>query len=127
MGDQMDELKHAAQTALQSSEYSFALLEALSDYTLTDDEMERLRSIREAQRLSHGQVRAVHSSVLQWALGQFAGDGDLDESEMIQLSKIIDCLRLLGWAPGDRDMGFFFRKSQSPVGARGESVPLATI
>ncbi len=81
--------------------YSFALLDALSDFVITDEELQGLEMLRGSSQLSDEQLRAVHASVFVWTLSQYAGDHALDEDEREKLRKLHRCLSRLGWAPGE--------------------------
>lgn len=81
--------------------YSYALLATISDFTVREDEMTRLVGIRDASGMKPEQVRAVHASVFSWVMDQYAIDGWVDDQERDYLRQLTDCLRKLGWAPGD--------------------------
>lgn len=81
--------------------YSFALLDALSDFVITDEELQGLEMLRRESALSDDQVRAVHASVFVWTLSQYAGDHALDEDERDRIRRLHQCLSRLGWAPGE--------------------------
>ena len=81
-------------------DYTTALLEALADLVITTDELERLRAIREAQKLPLEQIRAAHAGVFTWMITRIAADGWVDEVERQTLARLHQCLSDLGWAPG---------------------------
>jgi DNA polymerase-3 subunit epsilon len=81
--------------------YSFALLDAISDFVITDEDVEGLKYLRDSTDLSEEQLRAVHASVFIWTLSEYAGDHALDDQERDKLRQLHQCLSRLGWAPGE--------------------------
>lgn len=82
-------------------DYGTALIEALADFILTDEEQAHLEHIREENGLQPEQVRAAHSAALMWMMTRAAADGWVDDNEAYALHEIMGYLRRLGWAPGD--------------------------
>ena len=74
---------------------------ALADLEITDVEVGLVRALRELLRLPEEQIRAVHARAFVNALVAFTGDDWLDEEEAAKTKALLQCLRTLGWAPGD--------------------------
>jgi hypothetical protein len=83
-------------------DYCRELLVALADLEITPDEREHLDRIAHARGLSPGVRRAFHAQALAFHLTATQWDGIVDEREVEDLAKMVECLRQLGWAPGDR-------------------------
>lgn len=94
-------------------DYSCAVLQAVSDYELSEAEYRYLMVLREEQCLTDEQIRAAHSAVLTWFLSQAAADGWVDSVESERLRKVHDILAHLGWAPGASLDQFAFSSSSS--------------
>ena len=84
-----------------SAIYAHAVHEVLADFYVTVDEIRKLNALKEKYQMREEQVRAVHAAVFSWLLTTFGSDGWLDDSERDYLMRVRDCLRNLGWAPGD--------------------------
>ena len=82
-------------------DYGRELLVALGDLRITPDEEEHLRRIRHAHALTDGRLRAHHAHALAFYLTAAHWDGDVDETEVSAIEKVVMCLRQLGWAPGE--------------------------
>lgn len=83
------------------AEYWSALCSALSDLTVTEDEIRRLAQIREQRGVSKNQMRALHAKAYGDVIAQLVGDKELDDAEATKISRLGDCLRTIGYAPGD--------------------------
>ena len=82
-------------------QYLESLLTVLADLEIDDDELERIRADRERLRIDDETVRALHARIYATALQRFAEDRRLDAGERRHLQRLHECLRTLGWAPGD--------------------------
>ncbi|MEM7154178.1 MAG: 3'-5' exonuclease [Myxococcota bacterium] len=81
--------------------YRDEVLGAVHDLGITPQELERIRTLRESLDLSEGQVHAMHARVFSEYIGRFIDDDLLDDDEVDGLHRLSDCLRTLGWTPGD--------------------------
>ena len=81
--------------------YRDEVLGAVHDLGITAEELERIRSLRQSLDLSEGQVHAMHARVFSEYIGRFIDDDLLDDDEVEGLHRLSDCLRTLGWTPGD--------------------------
>ncbi len=82
-------------------DYQTALLDALADLVLTDDELMRLEELRRAQSIGDAELRAVHTRVFTWVATQCGEDGFVEDDERARLARLHACLSRLGWAPGE--------------------------
>ena len=90
-----------AHVAVRREDYLSAVMNALSDFHLSDHELSYLTQLREQQNLTDGQVRAAHARVYTYLLTAVSQDGVIDEQERAGLCCLVGLLRQLGWAPGD--------------------------
>lgn len=86
-------------------EYWDALLSALADLELTEQETADLRQLRHRLDLSAEEVRWAHASVFSGLLTEAAHDRAVSINEARVLWKAAQALRVLGWAPGDPPPG----------------------
>ena len=89
------------QTSPAAVLYVDALLAALSDLRITDDEKEFLKHLQVLQELTPEQVKAIHAKAFVWKLSAMADDDWLDKTEEQTLRQLTQCLSTLGWAPGE--------------------------
>lgn len=83
------------------AEYWSALCSALSDLVVTEDEIGALTQIRERRGISKNQMRALHAKAYGDVIAQLVIDKELDDLEAEKISRLGDCLRRVGYAPGD--------------------------
>lgn len=84
-----------------SAIYAHAVHEALADFYVTVDEVRTLNALKDKYQMRPEQVRAVHAAIFSWLLTTFGSDGWLDDAERDYLRRVQDCLRTLGWCPGE--------------------------
>lgn len=77
-----------------------ALLVVLDDLDISDDEVAMIQDVRAKFPLKPEQIASLHARVFASALQGAAGDKWLDRREREALKRLHECLRLLGWAPG---------------------------
>lgn len=73
----------------------------MHDLEVTQDELARVRRVRDELGLSPRQANAMHARVFHEYLGRFLDEDAIDEHEVDALARLAGCLRVLGWAPGD--------------------------
>ncbi|HEX4145746.1 MAG TPA: 3'-5' exonuclease [Pirellulales bacterium] len=81
--------------------YWEALAVAVSDLQITDREVAELTEMRRTLQLSDDCMRMLHAKLFAAVLRQFIDDELLDAAEARKLKTLAECLRRLGWAPGD--------------------------
>jgi DNA polymerase-3 subunit epsilon len=81
--------------------YWEAIKAILSDLDVTDNEVEYLAAKRRELRLTPEQFRGLHARAFSTILTQFLDDKVLDDRECAVLRRLHQCLRKIGWAPGD--------------------------
>jgi DNA polymerase-3 subunit epsilon len=81
--------------------YYQALVAALFDLDVTDDEAHELEMLREQLRLTTEDVRALHAHIFAGAILMFVSDQHLEEGERRYLATLRGALSRLGWAPGE--------------------------
>ena len=81
--------------------YWQAVSVALADLEITDAELGLVRALRELLDLSEEQVRAIHARAFLNALVAYTSDDWFDAEEAEQTRRLLHCLSVLGWAPGD--------------------------
>lgn len=81
--------------------YRDEVLGAVHDLQVTDEELERVRSLRKELGLSDTQANAMHARVFSEYLGRFLADDKIEHDEKAALHRLASCLRTLGWTPGD--------------------------
>ena len=81
--------------------YWHALMAAVSDLQITDGEVAELTELRRKLQLSDDCLRMFHARLYAAVLRQFIEDELLDAKEARKLQLLTECLRRLGWAPGD--------------------------
>lgn len=82
-------------------EYWEVLKTTLADLKISEDELTYAIHKREALELEPGELRMLHARAFANVIMQFIEDRELDDSESRKLRRLNDCLRRLGWAPGD--------------------------
>jgi DNA polymerase-3 subunit epsilon len=87
--------------AQNPAEYWHALTAAVSDLKITDTEVDELTQLRQKLKLSDDYLRMFHARLYASVLRQFIDDERLDAKEARKLQLLSECLRRLGWAPGD--------------------------
>jgi DNA polymerase III epsilon subunit-like protein len=83
------------------AEYWHALTAAVSDLKISDAEVFELTDLRQRLKLSDDYLRMFHARLYASVLRQFIDDQCLDIKEARKLHLLTECLRRLGWAPGD--------------------------
>lgn len=86
---------------LALSTYWEALKAAVSDLSISDEELAELLAIREQYGIAPEQVRALHARIFSAVTVRFSDDNDVDNLEVQKLRRLRQCLSQLGWAPGD--------------------------
>ena len=84
--------------------YTDALMAALADGVVTDEEMHLLENIRDEAGLFGDQLRAIHAHALGWLLNAAASDQVVTEAEDRAIAGAMRALKTLGWAPGTARM-----------------------
>lgn len=82
-------------------EYWGALCTVLSDLVVTDEELAGLGEKKRSLGLSTEEVRSLHAQAFASAIQRFTDDHSLDNAETETLRRLHECLRTLGWAPGE--------------------------
>lgn len=98
---QLSRSKRPIKSAVSRIDYGAALIAALADFVLTDEEEVYLKGIQRKCHLKKEQIRATHSAALMWVMARFAADGWVDDHEAYAIHEIIGYLQRLGWAPGE--------------------------
>ncbi|MCX4239505.1 3'-5' exonuclease [Paraliomyxa miuraensis] len=81
--------------------YRDEVLGAVHDLEISEDELARIRGLRESLELSPSQTWAMHARVFSEYVGRFIDDDRLDPEEIEGLWRLSTCLATLGWAPGE--------------------------
>ena len=81
--------------------YWDALTAAVSDLQITPEEVTKLAELRRKLNLPDGHTRMFHARLFAAVLRQFLDDQRVDDKEAGKLRRLAECLRQLGWAPGD--------------------------
>jgi DNA polymerase III subunit epsilon len=84
------------------SEYWEALKACLSDLDVTASEVEYLAEKRRELDLNDAQIRSLHARAFAGVLSQLSDDHAIDDDEVSKIAGLAECLRTLGWTPGDR-------------------------
>jgi DNA polymerase III epsilon subunit-like protein len=79
--------------------YRDEVLGAVHDLEVTDEELARVRALRDELRISEPQARAMHGRVFHEYLGRFIDDDSIPDDEARALRELARCLQVLGWAP----------------------------
>lgn len=82
-------------------EYWEVLKTALADLRITDEELSYAKKKRLELNLTPDELRMLHARAYANVIAQFIEDSKLDDKEASKLRRLNDCLRQLGWAPGD--------------------------
>jgi hypothetical protein len=82
-------------------EYWEAVLTALADFELTQEELAQLKRRRRELHLTEEQTRWVHAKAFSGLLAEVIQDRAITASEAEALWQVAGALRALGWAPGD--------------------------
>ena len=82
-------------------EYWELLKLAIYDLKVTPREADLLRGKQVALRMNDDQIRALHARAYVSVLTRMLEDKRLDYKECDRLRRLHQCLRELGWAPGD--------------------------
>lgn len=98
-------------------EYWEAVLTALADLELTQEELVQLRRRRQELRLTEEQTRWVHAKAFSGLLAEVIQDRAITAAEAEALWQVAGALRALGWAPGDSLSPS--RQSRTPPPNRG--------
>jgi len=80
--------------------YWEALKVVLADLTISEEELQSIVTERHRLNLSKEQIRVMHAKAFGSAIAHFSEDQWLDDSEVMKLRRLHDCLAVLGWAPG---------------------------
>jgi hypothetical protein len=80
--------------------YCDTLHSALADLEISEEEYQLLQRRKNELGLQTQQVRMLHARAFAAAINEFTDDEWLDEDERKRLSRLHNCLHLLGWAPG---------------------------
>jgi DNA polymerase III subunit epsilon len=91
----------AHQTPSPAHLYWDALTAAVADLRITSAELGQLQYLRARLALPGEQVRMFHARVFAMALRNFIEDSRIDDQDQQKLQRLHQCLRQLGWAPGD--------------------------
>ena len=83
-------------------EYWHALKDVLGDFRVTRNEIVYLLKKQSSLRLNKGQVRSLHARIFQSVLSAYTYDDFLDMDEANKLVELHECLKRLGWAPGQK-------------------------
>ena len=89
------DMTHAALHTYQS-----AILSAVADRVIEEDEIGEVAKLQRSLGLKPGQLRAVHASVFSAVLADAIDDRYLDRQEAEDLRRLHACLSELGYAPG---------------------------
>lgn len=81
-------------------EYWDALKDVVYDLEVTEEELDYVKSIRRRSILNKEQIRMLHAKVFMSAIAQFSTDREISDREVLKLRKLSQCLKTLGWAPG---------------------------
>jgi DNA polymerase-3 subunit epsilon len=81
--------------------YWDALKGALSDLTITDTELKNLKQKKEQYGITDPEIKALHAKAFMSILSEFSSDCIIDGQEEEVLKRLYNCLRQLGWAPGE--------------------------
>ena len=82
-------------------EYWDALKAIMSDLYVTKEDIANLQLIQEETKLASEAIRSLHARAFAEAIRNYIDDGWLDSTEWEQLYLLYECLRTLGWAPGE--------------------------
>jgi DNA polymerase-3 subunit epsilon len=82
-------------------EYWEAVLTALADFELTQEELAQLKRRRKELPLTEEQTRWVHAKAFSGLLAEVIQDRAITATEAETLWQVARALRALGWAPGD--------------------------
>jgi len=80
--------------------YWDALKVVLADLEISDEEVAFVLAERQKGELKEEQIRVLHARAFASVMAQFTSDQWLDDREARKLRRLHDCLRKLGWAPG---------------------------
>lgn len=81
--------------------YWESLKAIIYDLQVTEEEVCYVAQKRQELGLTVDEVRALHAKAFAAVIGQFIEDRLLDDREAQKLFRLADCLRRLGWCPGD--------------------------
>lgn len=81
--------------------YWDAMANILTDLEVSDEEVKRVQDLRQRHGLTEETVRFLHAHVFASALSRFNGDCVMDNEEAATIASLHNCLRKLGWAPGE--------------------------
>ncbi len=82
-------------------EYWEALKTVLFDLEVTDEEIEYLATKKRELGLTVESLRSLHARAFANMISQSIDDKMLDDQECAALCRLHQCLRRLGWAPGE--------------------------
>ena len=85
--------------------YLDEVMGVVEDLHVTEEELGRVRQVREDRGLSDAQAHAVHARVFGRYLARCIEDDEVDRNEATRLARLARCMRKLGWAPGDDPPG----------------------
>ncbi len=108
-------------------DYWRGLTSILSDLRVTDQELELAQSLQSDLSLAPEEIRGIHARLFSDVIKHYVDDGWLDGSEWQHLHSLFDCLRSLGWAPGDPYSDASFRipsRSTSTFSFAGKTIVL---
>ncbi len=80
--------------------YWRALVDALVDGQIQNEEFKELVSVRKLLRLTEEEIRAVHAQIFSDRLREFSEDNAITLRETDRIADLHAMLRQLGWAPG---------------------------
>ena len=81
--------------------YEDALLAAVSDLVIDDEEIAQLSGLRQRYGLRKEEIRGLHARLFGLHLSIMSDDRWVSDDEAQRMRTLMRCLRTLGWAPGD--------------------------
>jgi DNA polymerase III epsilon subunit-like protein len=82
-------------------EYWDSLTAALSDFAVTDEEVETLRAKQQTLAITEDELRWMHARAFAGLLATVCQDKAVTVDEVWALRNVTNGLRAVGWAPGD--------------------------
>jgi hypothetical protein len=72
-----------------------------SDEELSDEQIQEARILRKTLKLAKRQIACVHARVFHACLSEAADGDEVSDEKVIEMRRVRNCLKRLGWAPGD--------------------------